>query len=322
MSGLYRYILLLCLILVISVKAIAAQLAMPDNVYIGTAKHYFVDPNPIPGSTYIWKIDGVIQQSFTTNEIDIVWNTVGTYLLEVQELNISTCSGETKSGQVVVSFLPVVIPNADLSVVKTVNNAQPIIGQSVIFSIVATNNGADNATGVKVTDILQSGYTYVSSTTTTGTYDSFISLWTIGVLNVGKSETLSIKAIVNVLGNYSNTATIEGIEVDNDTGNNTSTTITDPTDFFIPDGFSPNGDGTNDLFVIRGIANYPKNTFVIFNRWGNKVFEASPYQNTWDGRSMFGLRVGGNELPIGTYFYVLDLKDGSSIFKGTIYLNR
>jgi len=320
MFALYRYILLLCLILFSSIKVIAVQLAMPDNVYIGTTKHYFVDPNPIPGSTYIWKIDGVTQLSSTTNEIDIVWNTVGTYLLEVQELNVSNCSGETKSGLVVVSLLPVVILSADLSVIKIVNNAHPIIGQSVIFGIVATNNGVDNATGVKVTDILQSGYTYVSSTATTGTYDSFSSLWTIGLLNVGKSETLTIKAIVNTLGDYSNTTTIDGIEVD--AGNNTSTVITYPTDFFIPEGFSPNGDGTNDLFVIRGIANYPNNTFVIFNRWGNKVYEASHYQNTWDGRSIFGLRVGGNELPIGTYFYVLDLKDGSSIFKGTIYLNR
>jgi gliding motility-associated-like protein len=92
--------------------------------------------------------------------------------------------------------------------------------------------------------------------------------------------------------------------------------------FFIPEGFSPNGDGINDLFVIRGIDRYPANTFVIFNRWGNKVFEASPYQNTWDGKATMGLRVGGDELPIGTYFYVLDLGDGSDVYKGTIYLNR
>ncbi|MBV5342598.1 gliding motility-associated C-terminal domain-containing protein, partial [bacterium] len=151
--------------------------------------------------------------------------------------------------------------------------------------------------------------------------DSFSYVWNIGVLNVGKSETLTIKAIVNTNGSYSNTVTIDGIEADGETDNNTSTILTYPTDFFIPEGFSPNGDGTNDLFVIRGILNYPANTFVIYNRWGNKVFEASPYKNTWDGRSMFGLRVGGDELPVGTYFYVLDLKNGSSIFKGTIYLN-
>jgi len=96
----------------------------------------------------------------------------------------------------------------------------------------------------------------------------------------------------------------------------------EPIDFNIPEGFSPNGDGINDLFVIRGIERYPANTFTIYNRWGDEVFEASPYQNTWDGKATMGLRVGGNELPVGTYFYILNLGDGSSIYKGTIYLNR
>jgi gliding motility-associated-like protein len=93
-------------------------------------------------------------------------------------------------------------------------------------------------------------------------------------------------------------------------------------DFFIPQGFSPNGDGINDLVVITGIFNYPNNSIEIFNRWGDKVFDASPYKNTWDGRSAYGLRIGGNELPVGTYFYILNLGNGHSIYKGTFYLNR
>jgi gliding motility-associated-like protein len=93
-------------------------------------------------------------------------------------------------------------------------------------------------------------------------------------------------------------------------------------DFFIPEGFSPNGDGINDVFFIRGIDIYPANKFAIFNRWGDKVFESSPYQNTWDGKAQKGIRVGSDELPIGIYFYVLDLGDNSKILKGTIYLNR
>ncbi|MBL7884780.1 MAG: DUF3494 domain-containing protein [Bacteroidia bacterium] len=94
------------------------------------------------------------------------------------------------------------------------------------------------------------------------------------------------------------------------------------TDFFIPEGFSPNGDGINDVFFIRGILEYPKNSIVIFNRWGDKVFEAAPYQNTWDGKSKKGISIGGDELPVGTYFYILDLKNNSNIYKGTIYLNK
>ncbi len=94
------------------------------------------------------------------------------------------------------------------------------------------------------------------------------------------------------------------------------------TELNIPEGFSPSGDGINDLYVIRGIENYSKNTLQVFNRWGNLVFEASPYQNTWNGKSTSGITIGGNELPVGVYFYVLDLGDNSGVKKGTIYLNK
>ena len=93
-------------------------------------------------------------------------------------------------------------------------------------------------------------------------------------------------------------------------------------DFLFPEGFSPNGDGINDLFVIRGIENYPHNSIIIFNRWGDKVFEASPYQNTWDGRNTMGYSVGGDKLPIGTYFYLFTADDNAEVIKGTVYLNR
>ena len=123
-------------------------------------------------------------------------------------------------------------------------------------------------------------------------------------------------------GNYINTATISGNEIDGNLSNNSSTIETFPLDFNIPEGFSPNGDAINDLFVIRCIKNYSNNNFMIFNRWGNKVFEATPYENNWDGSCSKGLQIGGDALPTGTYFYVIDLGDGSKAIKGTIYLNR
>lgn len=117
------------------------------------------------------------------------------------------------------------------------------------------------------------------------------------------------------------------LNVTNSCGTATTTTDVsvikcDTIDFFIPEGFSPNGDGINDVFFIRGIQIYTSNSFTIFNRWGDKVYETSNYQNTWTGNATTGLRIGGNELPVGTYFYVLDLNDGTPIYKGTIYLNR
>lgn len=94
------------------------------------------------------------------------------------------------------------------------------------------------------------------------------------------------------------------------------------TDFFIPEGFSPNKDVINDVFFIRGLSKYPKNSIIIYNRWGNKVYEASPYQNNWDGKTTLGINIGGDELPVGTYFYLFDFGNGAKIIKGTIYLNR
>jgi gliding motility-associated-like protein/uncharacterized repeat protein (TIGR01451 family) len=212
--------------------------------------------------------------------------------------------------------------SVDLSVVKTVDNAYPMLGQNVVFTIVATNNGISDATGVVVTDILQNGYIYVSSTVTTGTYDPLTGVWTIGNLSNGSTIVLTITATAMPNGNYVNTAIVYGNEVDLNMANNVSTTETFPIDFFIPEGFSPNSDGINDVFFVRGILNFPNNSISIFNRWGNKIFEASPYQNTWDGKSTLGIKIGGDELPVGTYFYVLDLGNDRPVYKGTIYLNR
>ncbi len=93
-------------------------------------------------------------------------------------------------------------------------------------------------------------------------------------------------------------------------------------DFFIPEGFSPNNDGINDVLVIRGIEKYPNNSIQIFNRWGDKVYECNGYKNKWDGKSTMGITIGGNDLPVTTYFYLFDFGDGSKIRKGTIYLDR
>ena len=90
----------------------------------------------------------------------------------------------------------------------------------------------------------------------------------------------------------------------------------------IPEGFSPNGDDKNDFFEIMGISLYPENHLTIYNRWGNKIYEAQPYDNSWEGTNHFGVSYGGNKLPVGTYFYVFDLGDGSEPITGYIYLNR
>lgn len=99
-------------------------------------------------------------------------------------------------------------------------------------------------------------------------------------------------------------------------------------DFVIPEGFTPDGDGTNDVFILPNLALYPNTEVIIFNRWGAKVFESNDYQNDWDGRSQSSLNVGGDELPEGTFYYIINmggtLEDGISgeTFKGYLYLKR
>ncbi len=82
----------------------------------------------------------------------------------------------------------------------------------------------------------------------------------------------------------------------------------------IPNGFSPNGDGINDTFVIiRGIlSKYPNNKISIFNRWGTEIYSKDGYDNSWDAK----------DLPDGTYWYVLDLGDGSEVKKGFVTVMR
>ncbi|MFD0991574.1 Ig-like domain-containing protein, partial [Tenacibaculum geojense] len=92
--------------------------------------------------------------------------------------------------------------------------------------------------------------------------------------------------------------------------------------------FSPNGDGFNDYLQINCIdkEEYKNNTVEIFNRWGNKVYGATGYNN--DDVKFEGVSNGRatinqlEQLPVGTYYYIIDLGDGQPIIKGWIYINR
>jgi uncharacterized repeat protein (TIGR01451 family) len=104
------------------------------------------------------------------------------------------------------------VTRSDLSLTKTVNNATPSFGQSVIFTITLSNAGPDDATGVAVKDLLPAGLAFSSYTATIGSYVSGTGIWTVGSLASGGSATLQITATVNAYGSITNTAQVSATD--------------------------------------------------------------------------------------------------------------
>ncbi len=94
-------------------------------------------------------------------------------------------------------------------------------------------------------------------------------------------------------------------------------TITQPLVLEMPQGFSPNGDVKNDLFVVHGIEAYPNNELTIYNRWGNIVYSKIGYLNEWNGSNK-----SGEALPDATYFAILEVNNGDIVLKGYVELRR
>ncbi|BAV04036.1 gliding motility-associated C-terminal domain-containing protein [Filimonas lacunae] len=80
----------------------------------------------------------------------------------------------------------------------------------------------------------------------------------------------------------------------------------------IPNVFTPNGDGINDVWDIKNLASYPHCTVSIFNRYGQLLYATTGYGTPWNGL------VKGERLPVGTYYYVIDLKNGSGKKTGSL----
>jgi gliding motility-associated-like protein len=96
-----------------------------------------------------------------------------------------------------------------------------------------------------------------------------------------------------------------------------------PENFFIPDGFSPNGDGVNETFQIIDIEFlFPNYSLEIFNRYGNVLFKGDINRPAWDGKNSNTNFING-DTPTGVYFYVIHYnKDNLPPKQGQLYLNR
>ncbi|MBL7890267.1 MAG: gliding motility-associated C-terminal domain-containing protein [Bacteroidia bacterium] len=93
--------------------------------------------------------------------------------------------------------------------------------------------------------------------------------------------------------------------------------LTEPFDLAMPTGITPNDDGRNDFFVVKGIEAYPDNVLTIYNRWGNIVYKRENYLNQWNGTN-----TSGEELPDGTYYAVLEINGRDITLNGYVEIRR
>jgi gliding motility-associated-like protein len=80
---------------------------------------------------------------------------------------------------------------------------------------------------------------------------------------------------------------------------------------FVPNVFTPNGDSDNEHFVVTNLEKFPDSQLLVFNRWGNKIYESANYQNDWNAQGV----------PDGVYYFILTVSDGS-LFKGFVTILR
>lgn len=87
-------------------------------------------------------------------------------------------------------------------------------------------------------------------------------------------------------------------------------------ELIVPNAFTPNGDGINDYWDIKGLVAYTSATVDIFNRYGTKLFHSVGYPNPWDGK------YNGQQLPVGTYYYIINTNVNSQVLSGSLTIIR
>ncbi|RKQ49256.1 putative repeat protein (TIGR01451 family)/gliding motility-associated-like protein [Roseivirga pacifica] len=325
--------------------------------------------NPASGVVIGFKIpDGlrVVNTSQAFDEVSSTWTVVGgvdsgqgkeiTFIFEVldeaasyevtaeviaadqNDVDSTPNNGDTTEDDYTsLTYQPVSAIDLELAVSSDI---RPVIGTETTLIVELKNTGASVAEQVEVATSIPDGYLLIDDFASKGIYDNNAGIWSIDRL--AKDEVIRLELTVEVGREDSYNFCAEvisaiGVDIDS-TPNNNILSEDDQAcveaypivQIKIPEGFTPNGDGINDVFRIENLeVNYPNFRYEIFNRWGDKLYS---YQHNgdptaepewWDGRSTQGRTINDDKVSASaTYYYVIHFNDSDrEPITGWVYVN-
>ncbi|MGY6649317.1 T9SS type B sorting domain-containing protein [Wenyingzhuangia sp. IMCC45574] len=217
-----------------------------------------------------------------------------------------------------------VVPYIDLEINVTGNGPNIYIEDDVNIQLKLSSDNTAKTKDIVIAALLPSGLEYQDYSSKEGTYDPDTGNWNIDLLEKNNTATINLKAKMLFDGDHTFTATIaDAFSIDSILPNNTASISFKPICYQVFNEFSPNNDGINDKLVVQCSEYTDQISLKIFNRNGALVFQSNNYKNEFDGRGNTGIYINKNKkLPNGTYFYIINSKDGSGEKNGWIYINR
>jgi len=234
-------------------------------------------------------------------------------------IGLNSCCESQLSDPVRIVFSTEPDATLDIAISKIVDPKTVFLNDGFEYQIYIFNNSEHPAKGVKVQDVLSNSLEYQQVLlgylgVVTYNLEKHEIIWELDELAGGHTEELRIRVRAKEVGWAETNANVESKTPDIDLSNNTALMRKEIHVFKIPNTFTPNGDGLNDVFVVKGLDQYSENELIIFNRWGNQVYVKRNYTNNWTGEN----------LDEGTYYYILRVRmeDDWKTFKGYITLIR